>query len=181
MSENSFEEYGVADKDALVSRIRMRRLLHVSFLLISAIITCIIAYVVLLSQGKIPGTEQWKLKEFKGNTHEIRNALEQFQADTGAYPTRLADLVTSVAATTGIDLTGKVVPISPGSYNGPYLSTTGGIDGSRIPVNPYGPPLIGKAGADIDAHWEYSRGIVHGVNDPTRPPTQPEGIPCDSL
>ncbi len=62
-----------------------------------------------------------------GNLRELRIALEQFNADCGAYPAGLMDLVANVNANpaTGISEDGKTVPIVAGTYKGPYLDAPG--------------------------------------------------------
>jgi len=99
----------------------------------------------------------------KANLHQLRNALEQFMADTGMYPTDLSDLTAARASapTSGIDDLGAAGSIPDGSYQGPYLSISSGIPNSGgIPVNPFKTPQDADYG-DISAHWSYDAGIVH--------------------
>ena len=108
-----------------------------------------------------------KAKEstLKANLHQVRNALEQYQADTGLYPTALLDLTQakSNAPKIGVNEDGDRESIPTGSYQGPYLSVSGGIGTTGIPVNPYKHPSDANY-ADVTAHWSYGiegPGIVH--------------------
>jgi type II secretion system protein G len=132
------------------------------------IVIVVIAILALIVIPRVMGASR-KAKEssLRGNLQELRNALEQFQADTGAYPQSLTDLVDTQAnaPTTGEDgLGGTSVNIPAGSYKGPYLSPQGGIDNSGIPINPFvvtNPTGTTLAQADCDASWTYSQGLVH--------------------
>jgi len=121
-----------------------------------------------------------KYATLKGGLHEIRNAIEQFQADTGAYPQKLSDLVATSAPTKGVDLKGKELPINVKQYRGPYLTWRGGIDNSGFPINPYQmTKATGDLDKDIAAHWCYSNGIVRAAV-PTSGMTL-DNIPYQSL
>ena len=87
------------------------------------------------------------------NLHQLRNALEQFQADTGLYPEKLTDLTLAKAnaPTRGVDDQKKLVDLPAGAYQGPYLAG-GGIGGTGIPMNPFADPN----NVDPVAHWAYS-------------------------
>ena|SRR5438309_11590956 len=51
-----------------------------------------------------------------------RNALELYKADTGAYPTTLADLAATTAPANGVDsTTGSSKAINASDWKGPYL------------------------------------------------------------
>jgi len=77
------------------------------------------------------------------NLSLIRKAIKDFKDDTGVYPADLLDLT----ITDEYILQAKV---KPGTYKGPYLTGTNGIDSTAIPVNPFKDP----AGA-ITVHWNY--------------------------
>jgi len=101
-----------------------------------------------------------KAKEvtLKANVLTIRNAVEQFYLDTGAYPASLEDLT---RAKTDPPKTGNgKAPIPAGSYHGPYLTAPGGIGGSRLPINPYVKPTDPNYGK-VSTHWHYQNGVVH--------------------
>jgi len=114
----------------------------------------------------LQGAER-KAKEasLKGNLHELRNALEQFQADTGAYPLALTDLLRDEAhqPTAGVDLEGKRVTITRGSYKGPYLTTQGGLPSAPgIPLNPFVDMNAAQPDPNnVATHWKYQNGLLH--------------------
>jgi len=125
------------------------------------IVIVVIAILALIVIPRVMGAGR-KAKEatLKGNLHEIRNALEQFQADTGCYPASLTDLVNTADVTKGIDLSGNNQDITPGSYKGPYLTTQGGLDGTGIPSNPFQATAPTTIATDLPLHWKYDKGIV---------------------
>ncbi len=83
--------------------------------------------------------------KLNGNLHQLRNAIEQYYTDTRSYPITLTDLTAASASI----LHGKV---KKGSYQGPYLSKPGGINGTGIPKNPFAL----KGDTDITHHWTYN-------------------------
>ena len=127
----------------------------------------------------IPNSSQGlRDRVLKGNLHHIRNVIEQFKEDTGAYPSSLPDLIRARedAPTAGVNAQGDAVPIAAGAYQGPYISFTGGIGNTGIPNNPYKKPDAADY-HNIDAHWTYRNGIL-------RPATEGEtldGIPYTQL
>jgi len=132
-------------------------------LLIVIVVIAILALIVIprvMSAGR-------KAREstLKANLHQLRNALEQFQADTGLYPDAIADLTLAQASapSTGVNASGDSETIPTGSYQGPYLSVSGGIGTTGIPVNPFKHPSD-EDFTDDTAHWSYSAdgtGVVH--------------------
>ncbi|HVL38259.1 MAG TPA: type II secretion system protein [Fimbriimonadaceae bacterium] len=62
-----------------------------------------------------------KEASLRGNLKLIRNAVELFQNDTGAFPSALADLAATTAPANGKDTAGANKSISSGDYKGPYL------------------------------------------------------------
>lgn len=67
----------------------------------------------------------------------LRNAISLFHADTGYYPTKLADLTATSAPTRGLDSAGKQREIAANDWHGPYIEI--------LPEYPF----AGK-------NWEYS-------------------------
>lgn len=109
------------------------------------------------------GNKPANIATLKTNLQLLRNAIEQFQADTGAYPARLADLLLDQehAPKAGMDAEGNPVKITQG-YAGPYLPPTGGIAGAPgIPIN----PCIDLSLTDpdptlVETHWLYQNGML---------------------
>jgi len=138
-------------------------------LLIVIVVIAILALIVIprvMSAGR-------KAREstLRANLHQLRNAIEMFQADTGVYPTSLDDLTVAVADAPATGAGGASIPA--GSYQGPYLSVSGGIGTTGIPVNPFKHPSDADY-TTASAHWTYADGIVH--------PTVPtEGSTLDGL
>ncbi len=116
------------------------------------------------------------------NLQAIRASIEQFQADTGAYPNSLTDLIATPSniPQTGEDgLGGTGILIPSGSYNGPYLVNPGGIDGTGLPMNPYAGNIDGSITDDLPLNWTYNQGIVYATT-PTSGSTV-DGIPYQRL
>ncbi|MHB9131072.1 MAG: hypothetical protein ACYDBB_08290 [Armatimonadota bacterium] len=95
-----------------------------------------------------------KAKEatLRANLQQLRNAIGQFEADTGVYPATLSDLVAKDEGRL------QTVVIPAGAYKGPYL-TPGGVvrEALGLPANPFvdlkaAQPDPGK----IATHWKYS-------------------------
>lgn len=98
--------------------------------------------------------EERKAKEatLTANLHQLRNAIAQFEADTGVYPAQLTDL--TVPATNGTNAGKTVVPAN--SYKGPYFTPYGGINNTGIPVNPFVDITTNApATKKIATHWKY--------------------------
>jgi general secretion pathway protein G len=150
-------------------------------LLIVIVVIAILALIVIprvMSAGR-------KAREstLRANLHQLRNALEQFQADTGLYPSELIDLTAAKSdpPVTGVNEDGDTETIPSGSYQGPYLSVSGGIGTTGIPVNPFKHPSDADY-TDETAHWSYGvegPGIVHPAV-PTEGNTL-DGLPYSSL
>ncbi|MHB9130580.1 MAG: type II secretion system protein [Armatimonadota bacterium] len=136
-------------------------------MLIVIVVIAILALIViprLMSAGR-------KAKEatLRANLQELRNAIGQFEADCGVYPTNLNDLV--AASETNLATTG--VPAN--SYKGPYLTIGGGVAGSGLPLNPFGP--VNSTTANITDHWTLNGGTVNSAIAGTTL----EGIPYSQL
>ncbi len=117
----------------------------------------------------------------KDNLRELRNAIEQFQADTGAYPARLLDLVATTAPKVGVDLDGHQINIPAGCYKGPYLEPHGGINNTGIPLNPFVDlRAVQPDPNDVTTHWAYKNALVHVAAGRPAGQTQ-DGIPINQL
>ncbi len=111
------------------------------------IVIVVIAILALIVIPRLLGAGR-KAKEatLKGDLHQLRNAIQQFEADCGDYPSSLDDLQTQPAAgTTG----GTGVELDVDGWQGPYLRTPDG----DLPEDPF-------TGA---ADWDYTAatGDVH--------------------
>ncbi len=75
----------------------------------------------------------------------MRTAVKQFQSDTGAFPLLLEDLV----APDNTRLNANFNNDARARYRGPYLTGTGGINGSALPANPFATTAV------VGSHWSY--------------------------
>ena len=64
-----------------------------------------------------------KESSLKGDLKLIRNSIELFHTDTGAWPAALADLSGSAAPASGKDNAGAAKSITAADFHGPYLRT----------------------------------------------------------
>jgi prepilin-type N-terminal cleavage/methylation domain-containing protein len=86
------------------------------------------------------------------NLYELRLSISKFQADTGAVPLSLWDLVATPDAPPTMG--GGGITISQNLYRGPYFTRGGGIKGTGIPID----PLKHTSDPDFDqweGHWAY--------------------------
>ncbi len=93
----------------------------------------------------------------------LQQGIQKFNHDTGVNPDSLKDLI----AISAKDVKAK---IKPGSYKGPYLRGTDGIDGTAIPKN----PLVDPKDTNIEHHWVYDsmNGLVKPSQDHMALPMQ---------
>jgi type II secretory pathway pseudopilin PulG len=114
-------------------------------MLIVIVVIAILALIVI--PRLLSASRKAKEATLRANLHQLRNAIAMFEADTGVYPAALTDLVAGTAPTTGA--AGASIPA--GTYKGPYLTTSGGINGTGIPQNPFA-----GATANAAASWDYT-------------------------
>lgn len=94
----------------------------------------------------------------KSTQHGFRNAIKQFQDDTGLLPATLSDLTlpSSKPPQRGVvEGTNKSAVIPVGSYQGPYLNYPENIGSTGLPVN----PMKNNNDADytnVEKHWRYT-------------------------
>ena len=124
---------------------------HKGFTLIEMLI--VITVIAILALIVIPRVQGAVIKAreatLKANLHQLRNAIGQFEADTGVYPVELDDVVEPTNATTAVGST----TVPENSYKGPYLTRSGGIGGTGLPLNPFGPA---GGSATVGTHWDYT-------------------------
>ena len=95
------------------------------------IVIVVIAILALIVIPRLLGAGR-KAKEasLKGNLHELRNVIQQFEADLGDYPASLAQVVATTAPTGN---GGRGISLDPSGYKGPYLRTADGA----LPKDPF--------------------------------------------
>jgi general secretion pathway protein G len=64
-----------------------------------------------------------KESSLKSNLKLVRNSLELFHNDTGAWPATLSDLAVTTAPASGKDSTGATKTISSSDFKGPYIQS----------------------------------------------------------
>ncbi len=111
------------------------------------IVIVVIAILALIVIPRLLGAGR-KAKEasLKGDLHQLRNAIQQFEADCGDYPADLDALMTKPADG---DTGGQGLDLDPAGWQGPYLRTADG----GMPVDPFNPT----------GDWDYTMdtGEVH--------------------
>jgi len=114
------------------------------------IVIVVIAILALIVIPRLLGAGR-KAKEatLKGDLHQLRNAIQQFEADCGDYPLAIADLQTAPAAGS---VGGTGIAIDVAGWQGPYLRTPDG----NLPVDPF----------TTHADWVYDgpTGDVHSLS-----------------
>ena len=130
----------------MMSRVVSRR--HKGFTLIEMLIVIVvIAILALIVIPRLLGAGR-KAKEatLRGDLHQIRNAIQQFEADCGDYPSSLAQLMTQPGAGNG----GTGIALDVNGWQGPYLRTPDG----NMPKDPF---------TDSSTTWSYTAntGDVH--------------------
>ena len=114
------------------------------------IVIVVIAILALIVIPRLLGAGR-KAKEasLKGDLHQLRNSIQQFEADCGDYPAALTDLMTAPAAGTQ---GGQGIDLDVTAWQGPYLRTPDG----GLPEDPF------TSAAD----WTYTAatGEVHSAS-----------------
>ena len=112
------------------------------------IVIVVIAILALIVIPRLLGAGR-KAKEatLKGDLHQLRNSIQQFEADMGDYPADLDQLV-ATSAPTGQG--GGGLDLDSAGYQGPYMRTPDG----NLPKDPF------TAASDT---WDYTAatGEVH--------------------
>jgi type II secretion system protein G len=131
----------------MMSRMVNRK--HKGFTLIEMLIVIVvIAILALIVIPRLLGAGR-KAKEatLRGDLHQIRNAIQQFEADCGDYPYEISQLMTAPAdgsqGGTGVDL-------DVTAWQGPYLRTPD----DDLPVDPFRLPTE-------TPRWDYTRSTGH--------------------
>ncbi len=96
----------------------------------------------------------------RGDLHELRNAIQQFNSDIGDWPTGLEQLV-APASVPPAGLGGSGLTLDSNNYKGPYLRNPD----QGLPKDPF----------TRDVDWEYNpqTGEIHSSSNDV----SPSGIP----
>jgi general secretion pathway protein G len=133
---------------------------HKGFTLIEMLIVIVvIAILALIVIPRLLGAGR-KAKEatLKGDLHQLRNAIQQFEADCGDYPAALADLQTAPAAGSA---GGNGISLDVQGWQGPYLRTPDG----GMPKDPFtGAADWTYDGPSGDVHSSSTLQAINGEN-----------------
>jgi general secretion pathway protein G len=129
----------------MMSRMVSRK--HKGFTLIEMLIVIVvIAILALIVIPRLLGAGR-KAKEatLRGDLHQLRNSIQQFEADLGDYPSDISELMTQPAdGTTG----GGGIALDVNGWQGPYLRTPDG----GLPKDPF---------TDSGTTWSYTASTGH--------------------
>ncbi len=122
-----------------------------------SLVAFVLFFVLLFPYHPMRKAEEATLRE---NLDYIRTSIEQFHADTGHYPLVLTDLAAP-------DAQHLRTQVKKGSYQGPYLSTPGGVNNLGVPLNPLAHVAWeGPSTEDlVNRNWRYDAktGQVHSA------------------
>ncbi len=98
-----------------------------------------------------------KEASLRADLKQLRDAVEEFEANTAAWPPDLADLMAADGAAISADSDGRGMSVDRGGYTGPYLSTGNG----DLPNDPFT--------GTTDWTYDNSTGVVHSASTLTTP------------
>jgi general secretion pathway protein G len=133
----------------MMSRMVSRK--HKGFTLIEMLIVIVvIAILALIVIPRLLGAGR-KAKEatLRGDLHQIRNAIQQFEADCGDYPLVIGQLQTEPTGGNG----GSDIMLDVAGWQGPYLRTPD----DNLPVDPF----------TTLADWSYTPATGHVQSNST--------------
>jgi len=109
------------------------------------IVIVVIAILALIVIPRLLGAGR-KAKEatLRGDLHQLRNAIQQFEADCGDYPASLDQLQTKPSGGNG----GTGVALDVAGWQGPYLRTPD----NNLPVDPF---------TNSSTSWSYTASTGH--------------------
>lgn len=106
-----------------MKNIRLKKVWKNGFTLVELLIVIII--IAVLAAIAIPKFSNSSLRSkesaLRGNLKISRDAVDLFKADTGVYPSGLADLAATTAPTAGYDSSGTSKAITSADWRGPYV------------------------------------------------------------
>lgn len=116
----------------LRSFLRRYRAFTLVELLIVIVVLAVLAAIVIpkFSDSSARGKES----SLKTDLKLVRNAVELFKNDTGAYPAALSDLAATAAPASGKDSAAATKTITAADFKGPYLTSvpTDPVSGSAL-------------------------------------------------
>ncbi len=135
----------------LMARCARRR--HGFTLIEMLIVIVVIAILALIVIPRLLGAGR-KAREssLRADLRQLRTSIQHFEADTGAYPPDLTDVMAADGASISADADGRGFSVDRNGYQGPYLRTATNL----LPNDPF------TAAAD----WTYDNasGDVHSAS-----------------
>jgi prepilin-type N-terminal cleavage/methylation domain-containing protein len=113
----------------------------------------VIVVIAILAMTVIPrlmgATRKGKEAALRADLKQIRDSIEQFEANTAAWPPAVTDIMAASSAAISADSDGRGMSVDRMAYTGPYLITGNG----QLPKD----PLTGAA----DWNYNNTTGEVH--------------------
>jgi prepilin-type N-terminal cleavage/methylation domain-containing protein len=98
------------------------------------IVICVIAILAMLVIPRMLAARRHaKEVQLAGNLKQLRDAIERFEATTGAWPPALTDIIAASGAAISADMDGAGGAVDRTAYDGPYLIAIGG----GLPADPF--------------------------------------------
>jgi len=121
------------------------------------VVVTVISLLALIVIPRIKGaTRQGREAAMMADLYGLRQAISRFEADTGAYPVSLEDLVRSQQDPPQLGLnpiTGREERLLDTKlYGGPYLLPYTGINNCGLPFNPV---ILDARTKSLDEQWHY--------------------------
>ena len=98
------------------------------------IVICVIAILAMLVIPRLTAARRHaKEVQLAGNLKQLRDAIERFEATTGAWPPALTDIIAPSGAAVSADLDGAGGGVDRTAYDGPYIIAING----GLPLDPF--------------------------------------------
>jgi general secretion pathway protein G len=135
-----------------MSLARIRRTRTGFTLIEMLIVIVVIAILALIVIPRLMGAGR-KAKEaaLRGDLHQLRNAIQQFEADCGDYPAAASQLMTQPSAGSN---GGQGIALDVTAWQGPYLRTPD----DDLPKDPF---------TDSSTSWSYTASTGHVASGST--------------
>ncbi len=104
----------------LRNKLRRSKAFTLVELLIVIVVLAVLAAIVIPKFGD--SSTRGRESSLRANLKVVRNAVELFKNDTGAFPATLADIAATSAPANGKDSAAATKTITAGDWKGPYIS-----------------------------------------------------------
>ncbi len=134
----------------MVSYLRAKPSLRGFTLIEMLIVICVIAILAMLVIPRLTAARRHaKEVQLAGNLKQLRDAIERFEATTGAWPPALTDIIAPSGAAISADLDGSGGGVDRTAYDGPYIIAVNG----GLPTDPFTEA--------VDWNFSNSTGDIH--------------------